>query len=298
MAAKPKLSPEEWGQIRDTWESDARDGYTWLVKELELPVSAPAVRKTAVRDSWAKKGVSKPAVAPSAPAKAPAKGKVSPKASKVSKVSQAKPETIRETIETLPQNNHVPEQEPRQPNPIGRPTLYQDAYAEQAYKLCLLGATNEELADFFEVHVDTIYEWQKVIPVFSEALKTGKSQADAEVAHSLYKRALGYSHPEDDIRTVSMGDGMSEIVITPTMKHYPPDTGAAFIWLKNRQPKLWKDKIEVKEEINVNIFPPREQLDAIYAKALAEAEDVEFKVVQGRMERLGIKLQGDTEDGD
>ena len=298
MAAKPKLTPEEWGQIRDVWEADPREGYTWLVKELDLPVSAPAVRKTAVRDGWAKKGASKPVSAPPAPENAPSKVKVSAKASKVSKVSQAKPETKRETIETLPQNNRASDEKPPQPNPVGRPTLYQDAYAEQAYKLCLLGATNEELADFFEVHVDTIYEWQKVIPAFSEALRAGKSQADAEVANSLYKRALGYSHPEDDIRTVSVGDGMSEIVITPTIKHYPPDTSAAFIWLKNRQPTRWKDKVEVKEEINVNIFPPKEQLDSIYAKALAEAEDVEFKVVSGRMERLGIKFEGDSEDGD
>ncbi|NYT68787.1 hypothetical protein [Pusillimonas noertemannii] len=298
MAAKPKLSPEEWGQIRDTWEADPRDGYTWLVRELDLPVSAPAVRKTAVRDSWAKKGAAQAPSAPPAPEKAPAKGKVSPKVSKVSKVSQSKPETVRETIETIPQNSPAPEQEPTQPNPVGRPTLYQDAYAEQVYKLCLLGATDEELADFFGIAVSTLNNWKLAHPDFVEALKAGKLKADSEVANSLYKRALGYSHPEDDIRTVSVGDGMSEIVITPTTKHYPPETTAAIFWLKNRQPKQWKDKVEIKEEINVNIFPPKEELDAIYAKTLKEAEDVEFRVVEGRMERLGIKFDGDVEDGD
>ena len=30
-------------------------------------------------------------------------------------------------------------------NPIGRPTKYKDEYVEQAYKLCLLGHTDEEL---------------------------------------------------------------------------------------------------------------------------------------------------------
>jgi hypothetical protein len=31
----------------------------------------------------------------------------------------------------------------------GRPTKYKEEYNEQAYKLCLLGATDKELADFF-----------------------------------------------------------------------------------------------------------------------------------------------------
>ena len=30
-------------------------------------------------------------------------------------------------------------------------------------------------------------------------------------------------------------------------EHFPPDTAAAFIWLKNRQPHRWRDKKEVHE---------------------------------------------------
>ncbi|MCO6427131.1 hypothetical protein [Nitrosomonas communis] len=37
----------------------------------------------------------------------------------------------------------------KEANPVGRPTLYREVYAEQAYRLCLLGATDEELADFY-----------------------------------------------------------------------------------------------------------------------------------------------------
>lgn len=54
MAAKPKLTPEQWADVRKHWEGDPRDGYAWLVDELALPVSAPAVRKAALRDQWAK----------------------------------------------------------------------------------------------------------------------------------------------------------------------------------------------------------------------------------------------------
>ena len=121
----------------------------------------------------------------------------------------------------------------------GRPTSWKPEYADLAYKFCLLGANDARLAEMFGVHVDTIYEWKKVVPEFSEALSRGKEVADAEIAHSLYHRAKGYSHPDDDIKALN-----GRIVITPTIKHYPPDTGAATLWLKNRQPHIWRDKVE------------------------------------------------------
>ena len=121
----------------------------------------------------------------------------------------------------------------------GRPTDYREEYSVQALKLCKLGLTNEELADFFGVVVATLYNWRDKHPEFMEALKAGKTMADAEVASKLFHRATGYEHPEDDIKSVG-----GAIVITPTVKHYPPDTTAAIFWLKNRQPALWRDKRE------------------------------------------------------
>lgn len=44
---------------------------------------------------------------------------------------------------------------------MARPTKYKAEYAEQARKLCLLGATNEELAAFFEVGITTLERWIK-----------------------------------------------------------------------------------------------------------------------------------------
>lgn len=120
---------------------------------------------------------------------------------------------------------------------MGRPSSYKPEYAEQAAKLCKLGLIDKELAKFFEVSEQTLNAWKQKFPEFLEALKGGKSLADAEVASKLFHRATGYEHPEDDIRTVG-----GELVITPTIKRYPPDTTAAIFWLKNRQPALWRDK--------------------------------------------------------
>lgn len=119
----------------------------------------------------------------------------------------------------------------------GRPTDYKEEYNEQAYKLCLLGATDAELADFFNVVESTINLWKLNHPLFSESIKGGKMQADSEVANKLFKRATGYEHEDVDIK---MFEG--EIIQTKLIKHYPPDTAAGIFWLKNRQKTKWMDK--------------------------------------------------------
>ena len=121
----------------------------------------------------------------------------------------------------------------------GRPSQYREEFNEQARKLCMLGATDKQLADFFGVSEQTVNTWKTVYPAFLESLKAGKMLADAEVAHSLYQRAVGYSHPQDDIKVVE-----GEIVITPTTKHYPPDATSMIFWLKNRQPERWRAQPE------------------------------------------------------
>lgn len=123
----------------------------------------------------------------------------------------------------------------------GRPSKYKEEYAEQARKLCLLGSTDKDLADFFEVCESTLNSWKHEHPDFLESIKKGKAQADAEVADRLYQRALGYQHPEVDIRVVNQ-----QIVETPITKIYAPDPTAAIFWLKNRQPKQWRDKVQTE----------------------------------------------------
>ena len=114
---------------------------------------------------------------------------------------------------------------------VGRPTKYKPEYAKQAAKLCALGATDSDLSEFFEVSRSTINLWKIEFPQFSDALKLGKAPADDRVKASLYHRAVGYSHPDVDIKVI---DG--KIVTTEIIKHYPPDTTACIFWLKNRLP--------------------------------------------------------------
>lgn len=101
----------------------------------------------------------------------------------------------------------------------GRPSKYLPAYAKQARALCLLGATNPEIASSLDVSLTTVNRWMVEFPPFRNAIKEGREVADANVADALYRRAIG-------------------------TKTTPPDTAAAFIWLKNRRPDKWRDKPE------------------------------------------------------
>lgn len=124
--------------------------------------------------------------------------------------------------------------------PAGRPTLYKQEYADLAFKFCLLGATNADLARNFEVHISSIDEWIATRTEFSSAIKKGKEEADAKVASRLFARAMGYE--QKAVKISSNPDGAEHI--TEYIERFPPETAACIFWLKNRQPGKWRDKID------------------------------------------------------
>lgn len=131
---------------------------------------------------------------------------------------------------------------------MARPTKFQEEYVSKAEKLCKLGATDIEVADFFDVDVRTIYRWKNENERFCHALKLGKAESDDRVERSLFARATGFECVDTDIRVVE-----GQIVQTPVRKIYPPDTTAAIFWLKNRKPAEWRDKQELDHGGNVNV---------------------------------------------
>ena len=99
---------------------------------------------------------------------------------------------------------------------MGRPSSFRPEFVEQARKLCELGATDLELADFFEVDVRTIYRWQAQEDAFCHALKAGKVAADERVTRSLYHRACGYT--QDAVRSSSIRVSLSGSPIGSTFR--------------------------------------------------------------------------------
>ena len=125
----------------------------------------------------------------------------------------------------------------------GRPSSYKPEYAEQAAKLCLLGATDQEIADFFKVDVRTVYRWKHDHDEFCQALKAAKDTAYERVERSLYQRAIGYE--QDEVK-IFMPSGRDDPVYAPYRAKVAPDVTAAIFWLKNRRSQDWRDKQDIE----------------------------------------------------
>lgn len=49
-----KMTSKEWAKVRRRWEAESDPGFAWIVRAMELPVTAPAVRKRADKEGWKK----------------------------------------------------------------------------------------------------------------------------------------------------------------------------------------------------------------------------------------------------
>lgn len=138
----------------------------------------------------------------------------------------------------------------------GRPSLYRPEYAVQGRKLALLGATDEELASFFEVSPATIDNWKATQPEFLGSLKDGKASADADIADRLHQRAMGFEFDKAvpiKVKEVTYKDGKrvketERVEVVTVHEVVPPDTTACIFWLKNRKSAQWRDKVEHEHE--------------------------------------------------
>lgn len=136
--------------------------------------------------------------------------------------------------------------------PAGRPSSYRPEFAKQAYNLCLLGATNDDLAKALGVAGSTIDLWIAENEEFSGSVKSGREEADAKVASRLFSRACGYKHQA--VKIVADAKTGAEHIV-PYTERYPPDTVAAIFWLKNRRPELWRDRQEITGKDGKDLIP-------------------------------------------
>lgn len=120
--------------------------------------------------------------------------------------------------------------------PVGAPTKFRPEFLEMATKFCLLGVTNDQLAEALGVSVATIVVWMQERPRFRAAVKAGRLHADAAVSNMLYHKAIGFKQQETHIAAVP-GIGVVKTVFN---HKYPPSEVAQFFWLKNRRPDLWR----------------------------------------------------------
>lgn len=144
----------------------------------------------------------------------------------------------------------------------GRPSKYETINQEQLKKIVLKGFTDEEIADFFNITVQTLNNYKREYPEFFSSLKDWKIEADLKVEKALYKRALGYKYDEityEKSKTGGLGIGITDGEVTDIKnvdtyktkiitKEVPSDVTACIFWLKNRQPDQWREKVAPEED--------------------------------------------------
>jgi hypothetical protein len=155
---------------------------------------------------------------------------------------------------------------------LGRPSTFKPEYVEQARKLCALGHTDQEIAQFFDVSLRTFAYWKARNPELLHSLKAGKAEADARVARSLYQRGVGYSY---DAVKIFMPAGAKKPVYAPYVEHVPPDVTAQIFWLKNRDPAHWRDAWQIEAAVGRYIISDTPMSEAQWIKERAKTIDVQ-----------------------
>lgn len=61
----------------------------------------------------------------------------------------------------------------------GRPTLYRDEFCSLVVAFAKDGMSLTEIASELDVHRDSLYEWEKTHPAFSDALSRARQEAKA-----------------------------------------------------------------------------------------------------------------------
>lgn len=168
----------------------------------------------------------------------------------------------------------------------GRPSDYRPELCETVEKLALLGLTDEQMADVIGKPIGTFNRWKADHAEFREAIKRGKTPADANMAQALFKRGTGFEWDEQQAIKVkeikfdpNTGRKVSEterVEIVTVHRVAPPDTAAGIFWVCNRQKDLWRQRQEVTGANGKPLFGDQ-NLDEVR------------ETVQGKLDRIAAK---------
>ena len=137
--------------------------------------------------------------------------------------------------------------------PGGRPTKYDPKITPRiAEGLYRMKHTDAEVAACLKINIDTLHEWLKVHPEFSESRKKAREGRLVEVENALFKRALGYQFEEKHVETLRDTKGRE----IPDRKKYKiltksvaPDVAACIFILCNHM----KDKYQSVQRIEHDV---------------------------------------------
>lgn len=110
------------------------------------------------------------------------------------------------------------------------------------------GLTDIEIANNMGISVRTFYNWVKKEVRIMQAIKKGREPLIVEVEDAFIKECFGYWVTET--KTIEKDDGSIET--QKTEKYMRPVTASQIFFLKNKKPERWKEKQEIKSEVDVS----------------------------------------------
>lgn len=141
---------------------------------------------------------------------------------------------------------------------LGRPSLYKPEYDAMLIDHMASGLSYDCFGALIDVHTDTLYEWEKVHASFSEAKRK------AFIRNRFFWEKIGVDH------------------ITHTESKFessPKLNSTVYIFnMKNRFPKEWRDRTEVKNEVKIN----SEELDKMSDDELLDLSKRALEAFKGK----------------
>ena len=112
--------------------------------------------------------------------------------------------------------------------PVGRPSKYDESFCDQVIDLGKQGLSITQIAFELDIHKDTLYDWKKTKPEFSDAIKKAR-----DYAQGFWENAL---------RTAALGMNPEGVTPNPTLMIFQ---------MKNRFQDEWREK-QVQEHVGKN----------------------------------------------
>lgn len=116
------------------------------------------------------------------------------------------------------------------------------------------GLSMQQIAENMGINRATLYRWAKISCNICDSLRESRLKADTHVENALYKKATGFikevikpmkiRKAEYDPETGKKICDYDEIVYVKDQVYVQPDITAIKYYLGNKQPAVWKDKVE------------------------------------------------------
>ena len=137
----------------------------------------------------------------------------------------------------------------------GRPTKYLgEVHDVAAMALARTGLTDEEISENLKIETRTFYRWKREHESFCQAVRAGKDSVDDRVENALLRRALGYRVTlVKEVAVAGPKDVGAKLEPAKLDVDYPPEVAAASMWLRNRRPDKWREKLDVEHSGSVTI---------------------------------------------